>query len=102
MIARWLMINIVTVFIIVIWSLYQGYDSNFILIGKMVAQAAFVLVLINVNMYFVIILIRKSKIRNVKVKFAKISKRMMKYHIPIAIIASLLVLFHASMMIYAR
>ena len=102
MIARWLIINIVTVLLIVSWSLYQGYETNFILIGKMVAQAAFFLVLINVNMYFVFLLIRKSKIRNVKVKLAKISKRMMRYHIPIAITASILVLFHASMMIYAR
>ncbi len=25
---RWLSVNILTVFIIVLWSLYQGYDSN--------------------------------------------------------------------------
>ncbi len=102
MIARWLTINILTVFIILFWSLYQGYDSNYILIGKIAAQAAFVLFLFNINMYFVFLLIRKSKIRNIKVKLAKVSKRMMKYHIPIAITASLLILFHAAMMIYSR
>ncbi len=37
-----------------------------------------------------------------KVKLAKISKRMMKYHIPIAITASLLILFHASLPAYKR
>lgn len=102
MIASWLMTNIITVFIIVLWSMYQGYDSNAILMGKIVAQVAFVLFLININMYFVFLLIRKSKIRNVKVKLAKISKRMMKYHIPIAITASLLILFHAAILIYAQ
>lgn len=100
MIGRWLTINIVTVLIIMLWSLYQGYDSNYILFGKIAAQAAFILFLINLNMYFVFLFIRKSKIRKVKVKLAQISKRMMKYHIPIAITASLLILFHATVMIY--
>lgn len=101
-IFRWLTINIVTVLLIVLWSWYQGYDSNYILMGKMVAEAAFCLFLININMYFVFLLIRKSKVRSVKVKLAKISKRMMKYHIPIACTASLLILFHAMNMIYTR
>ena len=102
MIFRWLAINILTVLLIVLWSLYQGYESSYILMGKMVAEAAFFLFLINVNMYFVFLLIRKSKVRSMKVKLAKISKGMMKYHIPIAITASLLILFHAIIMIYAR
>ncbi len=102
MIARWLTINIITVFIIVLWSTYQGYDSNAILLGKLVAHIAFILILININMYFVFLLIRKSKIRNVKVKLAKISKKMMTYHIPIAVTASLLILFHAAIMVYAH
>lgn len=99
MIARWLTINVITVIIIIFWSLYQGYDSNYILIGKMIAQAAFILFLINVNMYFVFLLIRKSKVRNVKVKLAKISKRMMKYHIPIAVTATSLIIIHTAIMI---
>lgn len=101
MITRWLTINIITVLLIVLWSLYQGYDSNYILIGKIIAQAAFILFLININMYFVFLLIRKSKIRNVKVKLAQISKKMMRYHIPIAITASLLIIVHAALMISA-
>ena len=102
MIAKWLTINLITVITIIFWSLYQGYDSNYILIGKMIAQAAFILFLINVNMYFVFFLIRKSKVRNVKVKLAKISKRMMKYHIPIAVTAASLIIAHAMIMIAAH
>lgn len=101
MIARWLIVNITTVLVIVFWSVSQGYDSNAILLGKVLSQAAFILFLVNVNMYFVFLLIRKSKVRNVKIKLAKISKQMMKYHIPIAITASLLIVFHASIMITA-
>ena len=70
--------------------------------GKIAAEVAFCLFLININMYFVFLLIRRSKVRNVKVKLAKLSKRMMKYHIPIAITALLLVIFHAMIMMYVR
>jgi len=102
MIIRWISVNIITIFIIILWSLYQGYDSNYILIGKILAQGAFILFLININMYFVFLLIRKSKIRNVKIQLAKISKRMMKYHIPIAITATVLISIHAGIMIYTH
>lgn len=99
MIVRWLCLNILTVFLIVCWSLYQGFDSNYILWGKVLSQSAFILFLININMYFVFLLIRKSKIRDVKVKLAKISKKMMKFHVPIAVTASLLIIAHATIMI---
>ncbi|WML48758.1 hypothetical protein RCG23_01040 [Neobacillus sp. PS3-34] len=102
MIARWLFVNILTVFIIVLWTYYQGYDNNDILVGKMLSQAAFILFLINLNMYFVFLLIRKSKIRDVKVTLAKISKKMMKYHIPIAVTATLLIIGHTLIMINAN
>jgi len=102
MIFRWLLINLSTVIVIVLWSLYRGYDSYYILLGKIAAQAAFILFLVNVNMYFVFLLIRKSKVRNVKVRLAKISKTMMKYHIPLAITATLLIVTHSAMMINAH
>ena len=102
MIIRWLIVNSVTILLIVIWSQIQGYDSNYILLGKIVAQAAFILYLINLNMYFVFLLIRKSKIRAVKIKLAKISKKMMKYHVSIAITATILVFGHAGIMLYAH
>ncbi|WP_264803954.1 hypothetical protein [Cytobacillus sp. NCCP-133] len=102
MIARWLGLNILTVLLILLWSWHQGCDSNQILLGKVLAQAAFILFLINLNMYFLFLLIRKSKIRKVKVTLAKTSKRMMKYHIAIAIPASMLILIHAVIMISVR
>lgn len=102
MIIRWLLINLFTVILIVLWSLYRGYDSYYILLGKIAAQAAFILFLVNVNMYFVFLLIRKSKLRNVKVRLAKVSKTMMKYHIPLAITATLLIVTHSAMMVDAH
>ena len=102
MIARWIAVNVTVVVIIAVWAFSKGYDSSYVLIGKIIAQAAFMLYLINLNMYFVFLLIRKSTIRDVKVKLAKISKKMMKYHIPFAITASLLIGVHAVIMAYVR
>lgn len=98
MIARWLTLNFFIILIIVLWSMLQGYDSSMILIGKVLSQAAFVLFLMNLNMYFIFLFIRKSKVRTVKVTLAQISKRLMKYHIPISITATLLIAGHGMIM----
>lgn len=102
MVARWLTVNILTIFLIFLWSFYQGYDSSTIFFGKAFAQAAFILFLINLNMYFVFLLIRKSRVRSVKIKLAKVSKRMMKYHISIALTGLLLIISHAGIMLYVK
>ncbi|KAA9023857.1 hypothetical protein [Niallia endozanthoxylica] len=103
MVARWLAVNIVTVITILLWSsIYQGYGSNTIMIGKVAAQVSFILFLVNLNMYFVFLFIRKSKKRTIKVKFAQISKRLMTFHIPVAVSASLLVFIHIITMIYGK
>lgn len=99
MIARWITFNILIVVIILVWSAYQGYDNNTVLLGKLFSQAAFILFLVNVNMYFVFLFIRSTKVRNVKIKLAQISKRMMKYHIPIAVTATTLVMIHSILML---
>lgn len=102
MITKWLTVNLLTIFVIVVWSSLQGYESNFILLSKIFAQVAFILLLINFNMYFVFLLIRKSKLRDVKIRLAKISKRMMKYHVAIAVTATPLVVLHAGIMFYVH
>lgn len=102
MILKWLAVNIVTILSIIIWSQLKGYQSNDILLGKVIAQMAVVLFLINLNMYFVFLMIRKSKIRDVKIKLARISKKMMKFHVPLAITATTLVICHAVIMFYAH
>ncbi|MBY0095636.1 hypothetical protein [Mesobacillus maritimus] len=101
MITKWLTVNFLTIFIIVLWSNLQGYDSNSILLSKIFAQVAFILLLINLNMYFVFLIIRKSNRRDIKIRLAKISIRMMKYHVAIAVTATLLVLLHSGIMVYA-
>ncbi|MGM0903240.1 MAG: hypothetical protein ACQEXB_19340 [Bacillota bacterium] len=102
MITKWLTLNLLTIFIIVVWSNLQGYESSSIFFSKIFAQVAFILLLINFNMYFVFLLIRKSKLRDVKIRLAKISKRMMKYHVAIAVTATTLVVLHAGIMLYVH
>ncbi|SEN25783.1 hypothetical protein SAMN05192533_110192 [Mesobacillus persicus] len=102
MIIKWLAVNILTILAIIIWSQIQGYQSNNIFLGKVIAQVAFVFFLINLNMYFVFLMIRKSKIRDVKIKLARISKKMMKFHVPLAITATTLIICHAVIMFYAQ
>lgn len=99
LIRKWLLVNTITICLIVGWSFYQGYSSYYILSAKIFSQVAFVLFLVNVNMYFVLLLIRKGKDRNVKIKLAKISKKMMKYHVAIAVTAVVLIVLHGGMMI---
>lgn len=102
MIARWLIINISIALFIILWSMVQGYDSNFILFGKILAQTAFILFLVNINMYFIFLFIRRSKVRKVKIQLARISKQMMRYHVPIAITATALILFHSTIMLLVQ
>lgn len=99
MIARWLTINVTVVFLIVLWSMLQKNESSTILVAKIAAQGAFILFLTNLNMYFVFTFIRKSKQREVKIKLAKIAKRLMKFHIPIAFTATLFSIFHGVIMV---
>lgn len=102
MIYRWLLTNGLTIMVIISVSFYRGYDSNAILFGKLLGQGAFVLFLVNLNMYFVFLFIRKSRVRDVKVRLARISKTMMKFHIPLAVTGTVLIAGHAVLMGYTH
>jgi hypothetical protein len=99
MIKKWLLVNALTIVLIIGWSFFQGFTSYYMLSAKIISQIAFVLFLVNVNMYFVLLLIRKGKDRLVKIKLAKISKQMMKFHVPIAVTGVVLIVIHGSMML---
>lgn len=88
-----------TIILIIGWSFYQGFTSYYILSAKIFSQVAFLLFLVNVNIYFVLLIIRKSRNRNHKILLAKISKKMMKFHVAIAVSATVLIFIHAMMML---
>jgi hypothetical protein len=97
----WIIINVLFIIVsaLYIWT-FHPYDSSVILFGKLFAQLAIILFLINVNMYFIFLVIRKSKVRNVKISLSKLSRKMMKAHIPIALAGTSLIVIHAGIMLF--
>ena len=85
---------IITGSIIYIWLL-SPHDNTLIVFSQFLAQIAMVLFIFNVNMYFIFLLIRKAKQREVKIRLAAFSRYFMKWHIKIAITSTLLIIGHA-------
>jgi hypothetical protein len=77
-----------------IWF-FRPHDSVLIVISQFFAQAAMILFIFNVNMYFIFLIIRKTKQREIKVRLATFSRYFMKWHIKIAITATILIIIHA-------
>ncbi|GGK35901.1 hypothetical protein GCM10010965_31070 [Caldalkalibacillus thermarum] len=90
MVQIWLGMNVLFVIAVLVWSWQKESISIIIDLAKLTSQTALILFLVNVNMYFIFLVIRKSKVRKIKVSLAKISRYMMKAHIPL--VAALLVL----------
>jgi hypothetical protein len=93
----WTFFNIVLVLfsIIYIW-LVRPHESSWVVVSQFLAQAAILLFFININMYFIFLVIRKTPLRNVKIRLAKFSRQMMKFHIPIALLGTTIIIGHAA------
>lgn len=91
----WSVANVLLIIssIIYIW-LFQPHDGTLMVISQFLAQMAIVLFIFNVNMYFIFLIIRKTKQRKVKIRLATFSRYFMKWHIKIAITSSLLIVGH--------
>lgn len=83
----------------VIWSFLQETNGLAVQIATLFSQTAVVLILFNLNMYFIFLIIRKSKNRKVKLTLAKISRKIMKLHVPIAISAASLICIHIALIV---
>ncbi len=96
----WIIINALLVIstIIYIW-IFRLHDSHIITLGQVFAQIAIILFIINVNMYFIFLVIRRTKVRKFKITLAKMSRQMMKSHIKLAIIGTILIVFHGGIML---
>lgn len=93
----WTIVNIVLAVtsIVYIWVL-RPHDSSYIVAGQLLAQFSIILFFININMYFIFLVIRKTSIRKVKIRLAKFSRLLMKWHIMIAVLGTTLIVGHAS------
>jgi hypothetical protein len=96
----WIGLNVLFVIVtgLYIW-LFQDEHSVSIITGQFLAQAGILLFLVNVNMYFIFLVIRKARVRKLKISLAKVSRKMMKAHIPIAIVGTAFVSVHAIIML---
>lgn len=92
----WTVVNIVIIVgsMIYIWF-FSSHDSSSIITSQFLAQIGIILFFINVNMYFIFLVIRKTKIRNIKIHLAKFSRIMMKWHIKIGILGTIIIIGHA-------
>lgn len=96
----WISINVLFLIVsaIYIWF-FRSPDTILVGAGVLIGQLAMILFLINVNMYFILLVIRKSTKRNVRVKLAKIARKMMKSHIAIAVAGTTIILIHGLIML---
>jgi hypothetical protein len=94
MVGLWLLVNFLLVSSIIGWSYFQRADGLMLETATIFSQLAVILILLNLNMYLIFLLIRKSKKRNVKLTLAKISRKLMKLHVPIAITATSFIILH--------
>ncbi|ANB60516.1 hypothetical protein [Anoxybacteroides amylolyticum] len=97
----WLAVNgLLLIFSLLFIWVFRPYDSTTVLAGKLLAQLAILLFFINVNMYFIFLVIRKSKVRRVKVTLSKRARTMMKAHISLALAGASMILLHGIVMIW--
>jgi len=96
----WIFLNALLVIstFIYIW-IFRSHDSQIVTLGQVFAQIAIILFIVNVNMYFIFLVIRRTKVRKLKIALAKISRKMMKSHIKLAIIGTILIVFHGGIML---
>jgi predicted anti-sigma-YlaC factor YlaD len=85
----------------VVWSLLHETDGLVLQMATIFSQFAVILVLLNINMYFIFLIIRKTKKRKVKLTLAKLSRKVMKVHVPIAISATSLIILHIIFIVFS-
>ncbi|WP_017755496.1 hypothetical protein [Calidifontibacillus oryziterrae] len=97
----WIISNLLFIFIIIFLSFWnEEYHSPILSIGQSFAVIAVLLFLINVNMFFIFLIIKKSKRKDLKKNLALFSRKLMKAHVPIGITATAIITIHAVIMIY--
>lgn len=91
----WIAANILLILgsLIYNWG-FQPHESGLIVVSQFFSQVAMILFIVNVNMCFIFLIIRKTKQRKVKVRLATFSRYFMKWHIKIAITSAVLIVGH--------
>lgn len=96
----WIIVNIIFVIGTALYVLIvKPHPSIAVRSGQYIAQIALLFFIVNINMYFILLVIRQAKKRSLRVTLAKIARRMMRWHIPIALFATSLIVIHALIML---
>jgi hypothetical protein len=97
----WIAVNsiLIAFSFIYIWF-FRPHDSSLVIVAQFLAQLAMILFLVNINMYFIFLVIRKSSVRQIKIRLAKFSRVMMKWHIKIAVTATAIIVGHAAINLF--
>ncbi|EKN66716.1 hypothetical protein BABA_14702 [Neobacillus bataviensis LMG 21833] len=92
-------ILLIVISIVYIWFI-RPHDSSLVVAGQVLAQVAVVLFFVNINMYFIFLVIRKTSVRKVKIRLAKFSRYFMKWHIKIALLGATVIIGHGLINFY--
>lgn len=96
----WIILNALFVIGTAIYVLLVNpHPSVAVRSGQFIAQVAIWFFVININMYFILFVIREAKKQTLRVSLAKIARRMMRWHIPIALCGTSLILIHGIIML---
>jgi hypothetical protein len=90
----WANVILVVILLLYIWLL-SPHDSSMVVLAQSLAQLGVILFIVNINMYFIFLVIRNTSQRQVKIRLAKFSRVLMKWHIRIGITGAILILAHA-------
>lgn len=92
----WMFGNITAIVfsIVYIWF-FRPHDSSLLITAQLLAQIGVILFLVNLNMYFIFLVIRKTSVRRVKISLAQFSRYLMKWHIRIALLGTTIIIGHA-------
>lgn len=96
----WISVNVLIILAILIYIwLFNPSPSKMVRSGQIFSQIAVLLFIVNINMHFIFKIIKKSERRSIKIMLAKIARKMMKWHAPIAIVGTSFILVHAGIML---
>lgn len=98
----WILGNVilVSVFTLFLWNYKMtGFLED---LGEGVGRLATLLFLSNISMFFVFMIIKKAAKREIKIFFAKFSRKFFKTHIPFAATGTGIILIHAISMVIKK
>lgn len=96
----WIIVNLIFIIGTALYVIFvKPHPAFAVRSGQYIAQIALIFFLININMYFILLVIRKARKQSIRVTLAKMARRMMRWHIPIALFATSLIIIHALIML---